>query len=209
MQKSIELVKRIRDSGDTVGVMLDKQGKLQVIEMVFKRCTDSYKFRSTDELGRDTNFLELFADDKRENRIFLAEILTIDNQFGKGLGSNANTFAEFLLKDKRYEYVYGIYFPGYKSNFSNRQKDYENIVGNFYAKNGYQIVTIAQYLEHPEKFPFLCAQDFEDNDFLLRLVAKDLHTSKQKDFGFLEINGVYVKDNVPEKVMDEIFDMSM
>ncbi|NCB48565.1 MAG: hypothetical protein EOM55_02955 [Clostridia bacterium] len=210
--KSTDAIKTIMDLGDKkVAVMVDKDGKLQIIDAIFQNVLNTFEFESYNENLENTNSLSFSLDDNNKKRLLLKLILTRNCQFGKNLSTNANTFAEFIMKNEPYKFIYGIFSPGKYDNES---------VGNltpakldfkarkFYARNGFEIISLCNYLENPEKYPFISKKDFEDGDFLFKLVAKEIQNEK-KDYGFKKINGIFVKDNVPENIKEEIDCMQM
>jgi len=208
---SCEVVKRVKGYVDNkVGVMIDKFGKLQVIDVV-RKDNDSFSFESYDENMYKNNSLQIIIDDKLPNRLFLTKISTSNGQYHKGLGTNVNTFAEFFMKDMPYNFIYGIFSPGsyeVRRDSNINQKDYDLWARKFYAKNGYEIINEYDFLQHPEKYPNLRKEDFECRDLVLKIVAKEINKEK-KEFGFKTINGVFVKDNVPEQIMEEIDSLQM
>lgn len=208
----IDLIKRYRDYKDNnVAVMVDRSGNLQLINVFLQNVVNCFTFSSYDTNCQETNHLQISIDEKFDNRLYLALISTYYGQFGKGLGTNANTFAEFLFKDKPFKYIYGIFCPGYHENMGVRthtQKEFDYIARKFYQKNGYEVISKYKFLENPEKYPFLSESDFDDVNFQLKIVGKDINKEK-RDFGFKKINGVFVKDNVPVRVVEQIDCMGM
>lgn len=209
---SIDVIKTLRDFGDNkVAVMIDKNGKLQIIDAHFQNGINTFEFESFDENMENTNLLRISLDDINSKRLVLNLILTRNCQFGKNLSTNANNFAEFFLNEKSFNCIYGIFGPGRYENESVgnlTQAELDAKVRKFYARNDFEVLSQHNFLENPEKYPFLTKEDFEDGDFLLKLVTKEINKEK-KDFGFKQINGVFVKNDVPEHIMEEIDCMQM
>lgn len=210
--QSGELIKRLTDIyGNSIAVMIDKKNKIQVVCASSERKMRSLSFESFDENMNGTSHLSFFDDEHLKNRLYLAMVTTNHSCFGKGLATNANCFAEFLLKNTNYNYIYGIFSPGQYENRNIKtfsQKDLDLIARKFYSKIGYYIISENDYLKNPEMYPYLSIEDFLDGDYLFKIVAKNFEKEKV-DCGFKTISGIHVKNNVPEKVMEEIDCMQM
>jgi hypothetical protein len=210
--KTKDLIKKVYCfNNSTVGVMVDRFGDIQVISCTENKENGSIFYKSFSKDFTVTNYMSLTPDRKNEKRIFLDIISTSDGVFGRNIGSNVNEFAQFILKNKPFDYIYGIFAPGQvdSTNYIHlSQKDFDSIARKFYNKNGYEIISIGDYLRTPEKYPFLTEKDFEDHDFLIKIVAKNIDKQEAKS-NFETINGVLVKNNVPEQVKEDIDSLQM
>ncbi len=209
-----ELIKRATVSKNTkVGVMLDKSGDIQVIAGT-KSFNNSFCCNSYDKDFNLTNYITFSQDFRNCERVHLDLIETADGFFGKGIGSNAFVFSEFLIKDKPFSYINGIFTPRQieeKNSLNLEQEDFLKMAKRFYQKNSFELITLEDFLKNPEKYPMFCEKNFKGskNTVLILLLKKLSKDKEMKDFDFKNINGVFVKDNVPEQILEEIDCMQM
>lgn len=216
-----DAVKRLLEHQNVkVAVAMDKTGSLQFIEGLQTNETRVLSCHSFDENLQLTNFNFFSKEEGETNRLILELVLTKDGFFDRGLATNSNNFAEFLIKDEDFDCIFGIFSPGSYGKNANKlsDKDYEAFATNFYLKNGYQIVPIDDFFKSPEKYPKLKKQDFLKDGFqykhskkdkpLTKIIAKDIKKVADNS-KYNNINGVFVQSNVPEKVVEEIDSLQM
>jgi hypothetical protein len=203
----------IKNFGNSyVGVMTDKQGKLQVIDVTYQNGINAFCFDSYNENIERTSYMQLSNNEFPPNRLYLSQIFTMQGQNGKGLASNANEFAEFIMNNKIYDSIYGIFCPEYFGENClkcSSNEEFEKLARIFYKKNGYEVLTLNDFLKFREKYPFLSEDDFKNcGEKGLPLVAKMINKQKTNN-SFENINGVLVRNDVPEQIKEEIDSLQM
>jgi len=209
-----DIIKNIHQHGKKIGVMIDKNGELQIVEAI-KECEKgrkNFQFSSYNLNCELTNRMFVKDNNSKKKLLYLSVFKTMSGNSGKGLGSNLNEFMEdsFTRQGCKYKGIIGRFFPSYFGAGTLKiysQRECNEIVRYFYEKNGYEIIYYKDFEENPEKYPYIRSSNF-GKDYCYPYLIKKVYNSQQNP-NFQEINNIIVKNDVPEMFKEQIYGLCL
>ena len=143
-------------------------------------------YNSLEKVG----FIEVDIEKFRQMNI--NRIYCLDRYRRNGIGTCLMDLTEYMLKDYNNYTLYGVYCP-YQSPdevYTRTRQELNDAASKFYAKKGFDIVSLHDFEKDPKKYPNITSKNFDltVNSFGNSIVEKFVKT--YEDDNFCEVNGI-------------------
>ena len=154
---------------------------------------------SYNDMGEKTGYINFCF--HPHNRIFLESVYCFDNCRSKGVASRISELTDFVLREYVGYIIRGVYLPSQLSidrecEIYRSPQELDLRATKFYQKNGYEIISLEDYLNNPVLYPNLLKDyDFQLGEELVEVIVTKKIKALEK-YQYKEIGGIYVHDNV-------------
>lgn len=148
--------------------------------------------------GEDAGYMNIYVHEN--NRLYLDVIYCYDKFRKRGIASNINELADYILQIYDGYLLRGEYEPSQLSTDRENQitRDADELrlsANNFYISNGYSIIGYEDYKNNPDKFESINQEDFQLCEELAEYIVAKRIRQKHK-YPFIIKNGVLFNENV-------------